>query len=242
MIGVILAAGDGTRLMTCKNENCCKPLIQLNKKPLIAYALDNLVSLEITEAYIVIGKKGDLIKNAIGDEYEDIKIHYIYQQEQKGLINALAQALKVIDNSETVVLQLSDEIFINFNTDLIKNALNTMSFDYYCGVTAEENPEKIKNNFSVETDNDSIIIKCIEKPKEIINNIKGTGFSIFNDEALGLIKNVYENNPEKLFDLCDCFNYLTSTGHNGLAISVADREFNINTMTDLTEAEGFLQN
>lgn len=239
MVGVILAAGDGIRLKGSSSNTCCKPLQKLNNKTLISYALDNLLRLEIAEAYIVIGKEGNQIKNAIGNEYESINIHYVYQQEQKGLTDALVQALNVVDSDETVILQLSDEIFLNLNVDAIKEA-TTAEFDFYCGVTVEESIEKIKNNFSVEADDMGRLLKCVEKPETVVNNIKGTGFSIFNGNAQSVIKNVYNATPGKLHDLCDCFNYLTASGYSGSILSVAEREFNINTLSDLTEAESFL--
>lgn len=241
MVGVILAAGDGTRLKMSTGQDICKALRKINNKHLIEYALNNLIDLGITEAYIVVGKQGDLIKNAIGQSYKSITVHYVYQQEQKGLINAFVQALQEIDSDETVILQLSDEIFMDLNVELIKNILETNKFDFYCGVTPEENPEKIKNNFSVETDNESLLINCIEKPQVITNNIKGTGFTIFNGETQKIIKETYESNPDKLCDLCDSFNYLVASGYRGLVFSVAKKEFNINTVSDLTEAESFLK-
>ncbi len=241
MVGVILAAGDGKRLKNSKNEDCCKPLIKIKEKNLITYALDNLVQLDVTEAYIVIGKEGSLIKNAIGDKYENINLHYVHQQEQIGLMNAFLQALNTMSYDETVVLQLADEIFVDLKSESIKNMLQEKNADFYCGVTYEESPEKIKNNFSVETDSSSLLIKCTEKPKIVTDNIKGTGFSIFNGKTVKVIKETYKYEPEKLFDLCDSFNYLVSSGHVGLAFFVAEREFNINTLSDFSEAENFFE-
>lgn len=240
MVGVILAAGDGKRLKNSRKEDCCKPLIKLNKRYLIDYALDNLVQLKASDAYIVIGKEGALIQCAIGDDYKGIKLHYVEQQEQKGLIDAFVQALKVMKSNETVILQLSDELFIDLNNDAIINALEIENCEFYCGVTFEENPEKIKNNFSVETNDEALIINCVEKPKIVTNNIKGTGFTIFSGKAQKIIKETYEATPEKLYDLCDSFNYLIALGYNGLVFHVAEKEFNINTVSDLTEAEAFL--
>jgi dTDP-glucose pyrophosphorylase len=240
MVGVILAAGDGKRLKNSKNEDCCKPLIKINEKSLITYALDNLAQLKVSEAYVVVGKEGSLIRDSIGSEYENIKLHYVYQQEQKGLIDAFVQALKVIHDDENIILQLSDEVFVDLNIELIKLALETEKFDFYCGVTLEENPEKIRNNFSVETDNDSSIIRCTEKPEFVIDNIKGTGFSIFTGKTQKIIKETYELEPDKLCDLCDSFNYLVDLGYCGSTFFVARKEFNINTVLDLIEAESFL--
>ena len=143
MIGIILAAGDGKRLKNSKNEDCCKPLVKVNGKNLINYALDNLIQLEISEAYVVIGKEGDLIKSTLGNEYKNIRLHYVCQYEQKGLMNAFLQALSVMGNDEAVVLQLSDEIFVDLKSEQIRSMIKDEKADFYCGVTPEDNPQKI---------------------------------------------------------------------------------------------------
>ena len=241
MIGVILAGGDGTRLKMSTGQDICKSLRKIKDKHLIEFALNNLISLDITEVYIVVGKQGDLIKEAIGNNYKSLNVNYVHQPQQIGLVNAFVQALNVIADDETVILQLADEIFVDLKTESIKNALKSDKSDFYCGVTYEENPEKIRNNFSVETDGTSVLVKCIEKPKVVIDNIKGTGFSIFNGKSQSIIKKTYAENPEKLYDLCDCFNYLTELKHNGSTLFVAEREFNINTVLDLNEAEKYFK-
>lgn len=241
MIGVILAAGDGTRLAMSTGQDICKALRKINDTHLIEFALDNLVELEINEVYIVVGKQGDSIKEVIGNQYKSLTVHYVHQYEQKGLVDAFVQALKEIKDNETVILQLSDEIFIDLNTEFIKNELKAENYDFYCGVTPEENEQKIKNNFSVETDSNSLLVKCTEKPKTVTDNVKGTGFSIFSGKTQKIIKETYESENNTLYDLCDCFNYLTEKGYRGLVFSVAEKEFNINTALDLTEVEKFLK-
>ena len=235
MIGVILAAGDGTRLAKSTGQNICKPLRKINNKHLLEYSLDNLIEVGATKAYIVVGKQGNLIKDAFGNDYKGLKLQYVCQKEQKGLMNAFVEALMVMDCDETVILQLSDEIFIDLKFEEIKKALQK-DFDFYCGITFEDDIQKIKNNFSVEADNESRLIKCIEKPQVVTNNIKGTGFTIFSAEMLNIIKTHTE-----LRDLCDSFNYLTENGYKGLTLNIAEREFNINTLDDLTEAETCLK-
>ncbi len=242
MIGVILAAGDGTRLSISTGQDICKALRKINNTHLIEFALNNLIELDANKVYIVVGKQGDLIKNTIGNKYKTLNVHYVNQPQQKGLMNAFLQALNVMNCSETVVLQLSDEIFIDLETDAIKNAIKTENVDFYCGVTLEDNPEKIRNNFSVETTDDSVLVNCIEKPQVVTNNIKGTGFTIFSGKTQKIIKEIYNSDPDKLCDLCDCFNCLVSSGYRGLTLNVAKREFNINTVSDLLEAESLLNN
>ena len=241
MIGVILAGGDGTRLKTSTGQDICKSLRKIKDKHLIEFALDNLIETGVEKAYVVVGKQGDLIKDALGDAYGDIAIEYVHQPQQIGLVNAFVQALNVIDCNEPIILQLADEIFVKLNAEAIKNAFKTDDVAFYCGVTPEENIDKIKNNFSVETDENSFLVKCTEKPEVVVNNIKGTGFSIFSGEACEIIKEKYESDPDNFSDLCDCFNYFIASGYKGLVFNVAEREFNINTSSDLMEAESYFE-
>lgn len=240
MVGVILAAGDGKRLKESRQEDCCKPLIKIKGKRLIEYALDNLVELEADKAYIVVGKEGNLIKKILGDQYNGLELFYVVQPEQLGLINAFTYAINIIGCSETVVLQLSDEIFVGLEIEKIKNCIKDGAYDFYCGVTFEEDPEKIKKNFSVDVYDEGIIRKCVEKPTNIVNNIKGTGFCVFNSEALKLLNNKKDKEVELLHDLCDYINYMIVKGNKGLAFCIARKEFNINTFADLFEVQSFL--
>lgn len=240
MIGVVLAAGDGKRLKGSYNEDCCKPLIKIKGKRLIEYSLDNLLELGVTRAYVVVGKEGRLIEEVLGKEYGQLKLNYVVQKEQKGLVDAFVQAIRETGFDETVILQLSDEIFIGLRTDYIKISLERELYDFYCGVTVEDNPEKIKNNYSVDTENDGVIKKCIEKPRSIVNNLKGTGFCVFNSKSLQTLKESESTDKIKLYDLCDYINFLNLKNNKGMALKIAEKEFNINTFSDLFEVQNYL--
>lgn len=238
MIGVILAAGDGNRLKSSKAD-CCKPLIKINGKRLIEYAFDNLISLQINEVYVVVGKEGQLIEDVLGDKYNNLKISYVIQPEQKGLINAFVHALNVVGCDEPIILQLSDEIFIDLKIEYIKKLVESRLYDFYCGITYEDDPEKIKSNFSVDVDDKGVIRKCIEKPVSVINNIKGTGFCVFDCEALRLLSNIVDLSD--IYDLCDYINFLVCKNKSGLALHIAEKEFNINTFAEVYEVQSILE-
>lgn len=239
MIGVILAAGDGKRLKKSSNEDSCKPLIKVNGKRLIEYSLDNLIELHIDKAFIVVGKEGDLIQRVLGNEYKGLQIFYVIQDKQTGLIDAFVQAVDAIGYGETVILQLSDEIFTELKAADIRKCIEEGAYEFYCGITFEDNAEKIKNNYSVDSDSDYCITKCVEKPVVVTNNFKGTGFCSFTREALMFLKDKKEN--DSLIDLCDYINFLLSKGKKGLALEIAKKEFNVNTFADLLEAQDYLE-
>lgn len=242
MIGIILAAGDGTRLKNSTGEECCKVLQKVNNTHLIEFALNNLIALNVTNVLIVVGKYGDLIKRVIGDLYKGLKITYVRQLHQIGLSNAFVQALKHMRDMDDVILQLADEIFVDFKSEDIKTLIKVGEYDFYCGVTYETNREKIKANYSVETDENLLIKKCTEKPTVVENNIKGTGFCIFKSEALQYLKNKYIETDNIPNDLCDYMNCLVAEGEKGSVFCLAEKEFNINTVSDLAEAREFFMN
>lgn len=239
MVGVILAAGDGRRFKESSKEDFCKPLIKLKGKRLIEYALENFVELGISCVYIVVGKEKDLIEESLCNQYKNLKLVYVVQKQQKGLIDAFMQAVSCMDLDKSVVLQLSDEIFVDLKIEDIKKAISLKEYDFYCGITYEDEAEKIKNNFSVDTDDEGLLIECIEKPIEIINNVKGTGFCIFGSHAVQELRKNYSTS-KNINDLCDYMNFLVSENKKGFALHIADKEFNINTISDLIEVENYL--
>ena len=142
MIGVILAAGDGTRLKKSTGQDICKALKLVNGKHLIEFALNNLIALDITEACIVVGKQGDLVKETFGDKYKSINIHYVYQSEQKGLMNAFAVADDILRRG---VQSISDLIqlpgIVNLDFEDVKSVMQDAGYAHM-GVGAATGKDK----------------------------------------------------------------------------------------------------
>lgn len=240
MIGIILAAGEGNRLKAGGNKDICKPLVIINKKRLIEFSLDNLVELGIERAFIVVGKESRLIKEVVGNRYKEMEINYVSQPEPNGMINAFVRALDAAGYDETVVLQLSDEIFLDLKTEEIKHITQNGEYDFYCGVTFEEDAEKIKSNFSVDINPDNTIYHCTEKPDVVTNKIKGTGFCIATPKSIQLLRDIYNAKTNRPFDLCDYINTIIEKKQRVFALQIAKKEFNINTLEDYIKAQNIL--
>jgi len=73
---VILAAGKGTRLQPL-TSNVPKCLVKIGGVPLLERALQSLASQGVTEAIIVIGYRGDVIRDRIGSQFANVAIHYV---------------------------------------------------------------------------------------------------------------------------------------------------------------------
>ena len=72
MQAVILAAGEGRRLRPLTLE-IPKPLVKVNGKSLLERNMDHLDGL-VDEIVLVIGYKGDMIKEKFGDHYGRMKL------------------------------------------------------------------------------------------------------------------------------------------------------------------------
>ncbi len=235
MVGLILAAGEGKRLSDGLPEKTTKPLIKINHKHLIEYSLQNCLAAGIKTVIIVVNSKNknDFISE-IGEEYGGMKIIYAVQALQRGLINAVLSAYEYLNDS--VLLQLSDEIFIKPE---IEECIKFFGFgaDFIVTCVSENDEEKIRKNFSVETDADGNAVYCVEKPEVPINNLKGTGLCIFSRECVELLKKTYneaENYPD---NLCDYFNVLTESNKSGKVFLIAEEEINVNTVSELNYAQ-----
>ncbi|MBR2591179.1 MAG: NTP transferase domain-containing protein [Clostridia bacterium] len=233
MIGIILAAGMGRRLMKDTGIDRSKALVEVGGKRLIDYALENLHFMQVDKIYIVVGEHKNDIVDAVGDSFRSIPIAYVIQSEPIGLINAISKVLPFCDTG--AVVQLSDEIFINVNADFLKSFHNQTA-DFLCGIIKEKEPERIKENYSVITDDNDVLIRTHEKPTEIVNDLKGTGFCIFSKDCMDLLKSAYSDEKNLPCDLCDFMNLLIWEGKKGKCFEVADTEININTKADLDYA------
>ena len=234
MIGVILAAGDGTRLNHTAGEDCCKALKQIRGAYLIEYSLNNLIALGIPEACIVVGKQAEQIRKAVGNSYKGMKVSYAIQKQQKGLMNAFVQALDTVGDRD-VLLQLADEIFVGLRKQDILTWITEAEQEFCCGITYEEDRERIKSNYSVETDEAGFLQNCIEKPAAVTDNRKGTGLCIFRRGALQVLREIYDDVGNTPRELCDYMRALLDRDKKGSAVQVAEKEYNINTVSDLAE-------
>lgn len=238
MLGLILAAGSGSRLGEGFGKEVCKPLVKIAGKHLIEYSLENLFSMKVERIYIVVGEYKKSIEEKIGSSYNGVPVYYVTQKRPVGLVNAIACALPELDND--TVLQLSDEIFVKSAAETIGEIWKEGTADIICGVTRESDPEKIRGNYSVDITEGGELIACTEKPKIVKNDLKGTGFCIFGKDCIDFLRGKYDEESNTPKDLCDYINLLLKDGKHGRIAEISAKEFNINTAEDAAAANAEL--
>lgn len=233
MEGLILAAGKGSRLSPDMSSEVCKALVRVADTPLIVYSLENLRHLGIEKATIVIGNRHGEIPASLGSDYRGIALQYAVQEQPIGLANAMISASAYL--KEDLIFQLSDEIFLQSEIEKILPD-GTDPFDFAIGYTMDS-AERIRQNYAVELDEQKRIFRCTEKPKTVLNNMKGTGFCYFSRDCYTLLVQNYDPEKNQPNDLCDFMNLLVQNGKTGRAVQIAGEEININTPADLLYAK-----
>ena len=111
MQAIILAAGMGKRLgeLTQGNTKC---MVKVNGIPLIDRMLTQLSKLALSRVIIVIGYKGENLKNYVGNEYKGLKIEYINNPvyDTTNNIYSLSLAKEELQKEDTLLIE-SDLIF-----------------------------------------------------------------------------------------------------------------------------------
>jgi len=98
MDALILAAGDGTRLHPL-TKDIPKAMINIYGVPILERALYVLKNVGVKRAVIVIGYKGDIIKNYFGNKWKGIEIIYRTNDSyEDGILKSAIKAKDAIDS------------------------------------------------------------------------------------------------------------------------------------------------
>lgn len=99
---VVLAGGEGTRLRPL-TRNRPKPMLPVANRPVVEYVLDALAHADVERAVVVVGHRGDRIRDHLGETYRGLELAYVHQKAQLGSGHALQQARGTVDSPFLVV-------------------------------------------------------------------------------------------------------------------------------------------
>lgn len=173
---VILAAGKGSRLRPLTEERP-KPLVEVCGKPLLDHIVEAFPS-AIKEIIIVVGYKGEMIREYCGDEFHGRPVTYIEQTEINGPAKALWLTKDLIKGR--FLFMFADDI--HGEEDLARAVSYTRSIMS----TTSQHPER----FGVLVRNpDGTIADMVEKPEAPASNLVATG-------PMVLDKHIFDFEPE----------------------------------------------
>lgn len=237
MKALILAGGRGKRLDALSmNRNKC--MVTFAKRPVIQFSLDCAASTTVEEIIIVVGYRAEEIINYYGNRYKNKRIKYVIQYEQKGLVHAIECARETI-GKDNFMLLLGDEILVNPKHQAMIDEYKKIKKKTFaiCGVLKVKDIKMIKRTYTLIQNDENQIFRLVEKPRNPLNKLMGTGDCIFNNRIFDYIPYTpihHERSEKELPDLIQC---AIDDGRQVKSFIICDRYVNINSKSDIKLAE-----
>ncbi len=233
IIGVILAAGKGTR-MSPFTSRYPKPILTICNKPILFYQIEMMKQIGIETFIIVIGHLGHEIAQTCGDGSQwGVKIRYIEQQETLGIAHAVGKLEPYITSA--FLLSLGDIFFLSNGLDKMFNRLKQNNAGAVLAVKREKDPNATKRNFSVIQDDSGRVRRVIEKPRYITNNLKGCGLYLFDQCVFDAIRRTPRTAMRDEYEITDTIQILVDDDLPVFAEEVIQWDMNVTFPRDVLD-------
>jgi len=205
MKGVILAAGQGTRLRPV-TLTMPKPLVPVANQPLIGYAIQVLRNAGLEEIGIVVNDMESPIVRELGDGAKlGVRLSYIVQLEQRGLAHAISLAKDFVGDQPFCVF-LGDNIFQDKMEHLLRGFPNS---DSEANIALGEVSDP--SRFGIAVVLDGVIQRVIEKPPVPPSNLAIAGVYLFRPSIFDSISKIKPSKRNEL-EITDAIQHLIDTG------------------------------
>ena len=217
VIGIIMAAGKGTRMKTEK----AKCVHKVYGKEMVKRVVDIAKSAGINDIITVVGHKQEQVKEVLGDS-----VKYAYQEQLLGTGDTIKQALPLLKDKKGKVVVLNGDVPILRPAtlcNLIKKSINNK--EYATILTAiYENPTGYGRIIRDIGGNVKSIVeeKDADEEQILINEINA-GVYCFDIEELALaIQKINNNNAQGEYYLTDVIKIMNEKGLKTGAVIVED--------------------
>lgn len=244
MIGVIPAAGSGTRLLPFTRSVPKEMYPILGKTPL-DYALECMRDVGIKKVFIIIGHKKGSIIDYVGDGSRyNLKVVYVYQEKQLGLGHAVLQIEDLID---TTFLTILGDTIISPNTEiqeLIKLHITSKNNNEKAISTILLNGVQNPSEYGVVRIENNKIIELKEKPNEKERTqferygkyLAISGVYILEPEIFRFLKSTIPGRNDEI-QLTDAFDNAINEGHTIFGYILKGDRYDIGSWKSLLEVE-----
>jgi dTDP-glucose pyrophosphorylase len=232
-VGVILSAGKGSRIDPF-NAHYPKPLLPIVNRPIIEHQIEQMKSLGIDEVIIVVGHLKELVQEHFGDGSRlGISVRYVEQRQTLGIAHAVMQLEKHIDCP--FLLFLGDIFYVPKELGSMVESFESGGVSAVLAVKREEDPTAIHKNFSVTVDDKLRVSKVVEKPRYLVNNLKGCGMYLFGPEVFDAIRQTPRTAMRDEYELTTSIQIFIDDGYWVKAAEVVDWDYNITLPWDLLD-------
>ena len=207
--GILLAGGAGTRLAPI-TDYYNKHMVPIKNKFIIDYSIETIKNIGITNLTVVLGGAhfAQVVSHLKDGSLHGLNINYCFQNEPKGIAQAVSLCQRFVADDDKFVLMLGDNLF--------ENKIQFIDSSKLAQIVLCKHDELLR--FGVASIQYTEIVKIEEKPKVIDNtfdNFAITGCYLFDQkffEYYKLIKPSARNEFE-IAHIIDLYNKNDELGY-----------------------------
>src|SRR3990172_7796312 len=227
--GLVLAGGKGTRLRPLTYTGA-KQLVPLANKPILFYAIEQLVACDIRELGIVVGEMREQIAEAVGDGSRfGARITYIDQPAPLGIAHAVKLAEEFIGDAP-FALFLGDN-FLKEGIARYVHQFRTGCHNSVVLLCPVDRPQ----DFGVAQLDGQRLVRVVEKPRDPPSNLAVIGIYFFDSHVFDAIRRIQPSARGEL-EITDTIQRLVDDGLDVRAEVIAGRWIDTGKHGDLLEA------
>lgn len=237
VLGVVMAGGRGSRLAPV-TEVVNKHLLPIYQKPMIFYALSNLVLSGVSDVVLITNRDDVAIFEKLLQplfENSNCKLSILPQQKPNGIAEVF-DLLSEVRGDRDLLLHLGDNLF--FGHDFITRVKHTLNgkistvFSYVVKDPSAFGVIKVDNNR---------VIKIVEKPRVFISNEIVTGLYFYKAKDINLSNKLVFSNRGEL-EITQMNNLIIEESNLGFVrLERGDIWYDCGTFEDLASATQFIR-
>ncbi|HXG36579.1 MAG TPA: glucose-1-phosphate thymidylyltransferase [Dehalococcoidia bacterium] len=227
--GLILSGGKGSRLRPFTYTNA-KQLVPIANKPILFYAIEQLVECGIRDIGIVVGDTAEQVQAAVGDGSDfGASIRYIPQDAPLGIAHAVKIAQDYLRGSP-FVMYLGDNFVLGGIGHLVEtfrgNGAN-------CQILLH--PVTNPQAFGIAEMSEGRVVRVVEKPSQPVTNLAVIGIYMFDKNVFQAVEQLKPSARGEL-EITDTIQYLIDNGFSVKAEVLDHYWIDTGKMDDILEA------
>jgi glucose-1-phosphate thymidylyltransferase len=173
---IILLAGYGTR-MRPHTWSRPKPLLKVAGNTVVGHLLDLMHEITIEEVIFVVGYRGEQIESWIRQNYPDLNVKFVVQEEAKGQAHAVWLCKEYLQDDNEVMIAFGDGVVEAAYGDISDQGVDA---DAVFLVKEVEDPRRFG---VVVLDDDGYITQFVEKPSTMEHRLAIAGIYWFKSSV-----------------------------------------------------------
>lgn len=220
---VIMAGGKGVRLKPYTND-MPKPMLELDKKPIIAHNIDRLITYGVKNFYVSINHLKEQIKTYLDKHYKGsgVNIQYIEEDQPLGTIGSV-NLVKNFENDDILIL----------NADILTN----IDFEDFYSNYKDFNDDMSVATFNVKVDVPYAVLETQEK--RIKSFIEKPTYTYYSNAGIYLLKKEFVKliPKQKIYDTIDLIDTLIKKNKKVSHFPIRGYWLDIGTVQNYSKAQ-----